>query len=463
MTACRSRRWPIACSRATRAPSRAPFPSSKTSRPKARRSSASSIRAPGRAYLHRRHRPAGRRQEHARRSADRRDTAKPGKPSACCASIRRARTRGGAILGDRVRMQAHAEDRRRVHPQHGDARPPGRAGARRPPRPRIVLDAAGYDVVIIETVGVGQDEVDIVRTADVSIVTLVPGAGDEVQALKAGIMEIADIFVVNKADREGADRTAASIETMLSLEQWPEDAWRPPVLRTVATTGAGVAELVETIERFRAADRRRRSARGGARAPSGGCARSSAGASCSTSSATCWRPASSTRCSIASPRARSIRYARGADGDRSRRATGSRPARLDRRRRDRRSITSASPCATRPELVAISSIGCSVSRRTSPRTSARIASGSSTPAARRSSWSKRPTPTRRSRSSSRSAARPAPPLPPRAGHRRRAWPAASSAASQFIDEQPRPGAHGSRIAFIHPASAGGLLVELKQK
>src|SRR6185503_7880468 len=81
-----------------------------------------------------------------------------------------------------------------------------------------VLDAAGFDVVIIETVGVGQDEVDIVRTADISIVTIVPGAGDEVQALKAGIMEIADIFVVNKADREGADRTAASIEAMLSLE-----------------------------------------------------------------------------------------------------------------------------------------------------------------------------------------------------------------------------------------------------
>jgi LAO/AO transport system kinase len=117
----------------------------------------------------------------------------------------------------------------------------------------LVLDAAGFDHVIIETVGVGQDEVDIVRTADVAIVTLVPGAGDEVQALKAGIMEIADIFVVNKADRDGADRTAASIETMLSLEEWPTDAWKPPVLRTVATTGSGLTDLVATIERFRAA------------------------------------------------------------------------------------------------------------------------------------------------------------------------------------------------------------------
>jgi LAO/AO transport system kinase len=106
-------------------------------------------------------------------------------------------------------------------------------------------------MVLIETVGVGQDEVDIVRTADVSIVTIVPGAGDEVQALKAGIMEIADIFVVNKADREGADRTVTSIEAMLSLQAFSAAEWRPPVIKTVATTGAGVAELLETIEKFR--------------------------------------------------------------------------------------------------------------------------------------------------------------------------------------------------------------------
>src|SRR6185436_16196465 len=110
----------------------------------------------------------------------------------------------------------------------------------------------GRDVVLIETVGVGQDEVDIVRTADVSIVVLVPGAGDEVQALKAGIMEIADIFVVNKADREGADRTVASIEAILSLESFEGDRWRPPIVKTEATTGKGVAELVQAIDRFRA-------------------------------------------------------------------------------------------------------------------------------------------------------------------------------------------------------------------
>ena len=116
----------------------------------------------------------------------------------------------------------------------------------------LVLDAAGRDIVLIETVGVGQDEVDIVRTADVSIVTLVPGTGDEVQALKAGIMEIADIFVVNKADRDGADRTVAAMEAMLSLQTFEAHEWRPPVLRTEATTGKGIAELLEAIERFRA-------------------------------------------------------------------------------------------------------------------------------------------------------------------------------------------------------------------
>jgi LAO/AO transport system kinase len=158
---------------------------------------------------------------------------------------------GGAILGDRVRMQAHAEDDG-VFIRSMATR--GHLGglARTTAEAAIVLDAAGFDIVVIETVGVGQDEVDIVRTADISIVTVVPGTGDEVQALKAGIMEIADIFVVNKADREGAERTAAAIQSMLSLETRVEGVWRAPVLRTVATTGTGVVELVDTIDRFRA-------------------------------------------------------------------------------------------------------------------------------------------------------------------------------------------------------------------
>jgi LAO/AO transport system kinase len=116
----------------------------------------------------------------------------------------------------------------------------------------LLLDAAGKEIVIIETVGVGQDEVDIVRTADIAIVTLVPGTGDEVQALKAGIMEIADIFVVNKADREGADRLVSAVEANLALQTFGPSEWRPPIVRTVATTGDGVAELAQTIWRFRA-------------------------------------------------------------------------------------------------------------------------------------------------------------------------------------------------------------------
>ena len=157
---------------------------------------------------------------------------------------------GGAILGDRVRMQAHVADPGvfiRSMATRGNLGGLARATA----EAALVLDAAGKDIVLIETVGVGQDEVDIVRTADISIVTLVPGTGDEVQALKAGIMEIADIFVVNKADREGADRTVASIEAMLSLEHYAEGRWRPPIAKTEATTGKGIPELVELIERFR--------------------------------------------------------------------------------------------------------------------------------------------------------------------------------------------------------------------
>ena len=117
---------------------------------------------------------------------------------------------GGAVLGDRVRMSGHADDAG-VFVRSMATR--GHLGglAAQPAMPRCVLDAAGYDVVLIETVGVGQDEVEIVRTADMSVVVLVPGAGDDVQAIKAGIMEIADIFVVNKADRDGADQLVQSI------------------------------------------------------------------------------------------------------------------------------------------------------------------------------------------------------------------------------------------------------------
>jgi LAO/AO transport system kinase len=157
---------------------------------------------------------------------------------------------GGAILGDRVRMGTHAADagvfiRSMATRGHlgGLARATGDAV--------LVLDAAGTDVVIIETVGVGQDEVDIVRTADVSIVMLVPGAGDDVQAIKAGIMEIADIFVVNKADRDGADAVVQAVAANLSLQAFAVTDWRPPILTTEATAGGGIAELWQAIARFR--------------------------------------------------------------------------------------------------------------------------------------------------------------------------------------------------------------------
>jgi LAO/AO transport system kinase len=157
---------------------------------------------------------------------------------------------GGAVLGDRLRMQAHAADegvfiRSMATRGHlgGLARATGDAA--------LILDAAGKEIIVLETVGVGQDEVDIIRTADVSIVVLVPGTGDDVQALKAGIMEIADVFVVNKADREGADRLVAAIESNLTLQSFAPSEWQPPILKTIATGGTGVPELVDTIWRFR--------------------------------------------------------------------------------------------------------------------------------------------------------------------------------------------------------------------
>ncbi len=171
---------------------------------------------------------------------------------------------GGSILGDRLRMQAHAADQD-VFIRSMATR--GHLGglARTTSDAALVLDAAGKSVVIVETVGVGQDEVDIVRSADVSVVVLVPGSGDDVQALKAGIMEIADVYAVNKADRDGAERMVTSIESNLMLQTYPPGAWRPPIVKTTATTGAGVSELWQAIRGFlahTAADRpRRRAAR----------------------------------------------------------------------------------------------------------------------------------------------------------------------------------------------------------
>ena len=155
---------------------------------------------------------------------------------------------GGAILGDRIRMQSH----------HADAGIFIRSMATRGSLGGLssttadvatVLDASGRDVVMIETVGVGQDEVDIVRLADVTIVVLVPGMGDDVQTIKAGIMEIADIFVINKADRDGAERVEREIRAMQSLAM-RKDNWTPPIVKTVASNGSGIDELVQAIEKY---------------------------------------------------------------------------------------------------------------------------------------------------------------------------------------------------------------------
>jgi len=154
---------------------------------------------------------------------------------------------GGAILGDRIRMQAHATDPG-VFIRSMATR--GHLGGLASATGHVVtiLSAAGRDVILVETVGVGQDEIEIVSTADVSLVVLVPGLGDEVQALKAGIMEIADVFVVNKADRDGVERVVAEIQSMLSLGS--HDGHRPEIVKTVATSDAGTTELVRAIDAF---------------------------------------------------------------------------------------------------------------------------------------------------------------------------------------------------------------------
>ncbi|MBZ5629340.1 MAG: methylmalonyl Co-A mutase-associated GTPase MeaB [Acidobacteriia bacterium] len=155
---------------------------------------------------------------------------------------------GGAILGDRIRMQSHYSDPGiyiRSMATRGSLG--GLAGATTDVA--AVLDASGRDLVLIETVGVGQDEVDIVRLAEITVVILVPGMGDDVQTIKAGIMEIADIFVINKSDREGAERVEREIRAMQSLST-RSDNWTPPIVKTVATDGHGVPELAKAIASY---------------------------------------------------------------------------------------------------------------------------------------------------------------------------------------------------------------------
>jgi len=160
---------------------------------------------------------------------------------------------GGAILGDRIRMQALGLDKD-VFIRSMATR--GNLGglARSTVDAVAILDAAGYSRIIVETVGVGQDEVEIVKAADVSVVVLVPGMGDDIQAIKAGIMEIGDVFVINKADREGVYATEKELESLLSLAV-RADAWEPLIVKTVAIENQGIAELAGAIERFRETQR----------------------------------------------------------------------------------------------------------------------------------------------------------------------------------------------------------------
>jgi LAO/AO transport system kinase len=156
---------------------------------------------------------------------------------------------GGAILGDRIRMQGHAGDSGmfiRSMATRGFLGGLARATA----EVALLMDAAGKKQILIETVGVGQDEVDIVRLADCVLVVMVPGMGDDIQNMKAGLMEIGDIFVLNKADREGADRLEEQLLAMLSLVM-PRDGWQPLVVRTVASESKGIAELAAEVARFR--------------------------------------------------------------------------------------------------------------------------------------------------------------------------------------------------------------------
>ncbi len=156
---------------------------------------------------------------------------------------------GGAILGDRIRMQSHATDAG-IYIRSMATR--GFLGglASATGDVALLLDAAGKQIVLIETVGVGQDEIDIVRLADCTVVVLVPGLGDDVQNMKAGLMEIADIFVLNKSDREGVDRLEQQLQAMLQIVP-VRDGWKPPVVRTVASENKGIEALAAAIADFR--------------------------------------------------------------------------------------------------------------------------------------------------------------------------------------------------------------------
>ena len=159
---------------------------------------------------------------------------------------------GGAILGDRVRMQRHSMDTGvfiRSLATRGHF-----GGLTQSTRSAIdVLDAMGKDYILVETVGVGQDEVDVVRSAHTTVIVVIPGMGDDIQAIKAGILEVGDIFLINKADREGADKTHSELRLMIDMDQtrYVDGGWKPPILKVQAVFDKGVAEFLETVDKHR--------------------------------------------------------------------------------------------------------------------------------------------------------------------------------------------------------------------
>ena len=215
---------------------------------------------------------------------------------------------GGALLGDRVRMQDHALDKE-VYIRSMASR--GHLGglAWTTPQALRVLDAAGCDIVLIETVGVGQSEVEIAGLADTTLVLTAPGMGDGIQAAKAGILEIGDVFVVNKADRDGADQVRRDLRNMIALAERGEDAWRPPIVQTVAQTGQGVDEVVEKIEGTAPGWSRPASSTGAGYDGRATRSRPSRSPRCAAGGATCTSAPSSTRWPSRSWRATSDPYA----------------------------------------------------------------------------------------------------------------------------------------------------------
>ena len=157
---------------------------------------------------------------------------------------------GGALLGDRVRMQDHATDEQVfIRSMASRGHLGGLAWAT--PQALRILDAAGFDIVLVETVGVGQAEVEIASLADTALVVVAPGLGDSIQAAKAGILEIADLFVVNKSDRPGAQEVVRDLRTMLAMARYGGDQWKPPIVSTTAATGEGIADLAAAIDKHR--------------------------------------------------------------------------------------------------------------------------------------------------------------------------------------------------------------------